>query len=190
MIEALIAVAGLAMSAYGSYSQQQGHKDVAASQQHQIALEQQAEAVRRQQMEIKGRRDQLEAIRVGQRARALGLVNATSQGATGGGSSGLPGAYGQISGQLGTNILGITQPLGAGRNIFDINSQISQERIIQSKAGTEISTGQGLSSLGGQLISNIGPLGRVGSYASGFGSSVAPAGGNQSSYLPYPRFGG
>jgi len=189
-VTAAIAAVGVGLSAYGAYNQYQGSKDISEAQQQQIRLEQQAEAQRRQAMEIKARRDRLEAIRVGQRARALGLASATSQGASGEGSSGLQGAFGQISGQTGTNLLGITQPLEIGRNIFDINSQISQAKIAQAQAGTQVSFGQGLSSLGGQLISNIGPLGSLGSYVGGFGSSVGPAGGSRSSLGPYPRYGG
>lgn len=189
-VTAAIAAVGVGLSAYGAYNQYQGSKDVSAAQQQQIRLEQQAEAQRRQAMEIKARRDRLEAIRVGQRARALGLATATSQGATGAGSSGIQGAFGQISGQTGTNLLGITQPLEIGQNIFDINSQISQAKIAQAQAGTQVSFGQGLSSLGGQLVSNIGPLGSLGTYAGGFGSSVGPAGGSRPSLGPFPRYGG
>jgi hypothetical protein len=54
-------------------------------------------------------------------------VAATGAGAQFG--SGLQGAYGQISGQSGVNLLGIRQNLELGRNIFDINAGISQQQI-------------------------------------------------------------
>src|SRR5690349_12770116 len=84
-------------------------------------LEQQTEAQRFAAMELDARRQSLEAIRQGQRARALGLTAATQQGA--GFGSGLQGGYGQISGQTNQNLLGVGQNLEIGRNIFGINSQ-------------------------------------------------------------------
>jgi len=165
MIPALIAIAGVGLTAAGAYNQYQGAKGASEAQQKQIALEQKAEAQRRLAMEIKARRDQLEAVRQGQRARALGLVSATNQGA--GQGSGLQGAYGQISGQVGTNILGITQPLEIGRNIFDINEQISQQKIAMAQAGTQSSFGQGLSSLGSSLLANSNQISSAGTFLAG-----------------------
>ncbi len=81
------------------------------------------EATKRQAMEVDARRQQLEIIRNQQRGRALGLTAATSQGASKG--SGLQGGYGQISGQSGTNLLGVQQNLQSGRNIFDSNANIT-----------------------------------------------------------------
>lgn len=81
------------------------------------------EAQKRQAMEVDARRQQLEIIRGQQRARALGLTNATAQGSSKG--SGLQGGYGQASGQAGTNLVGVQQALQSGENIFDANANIT-----------------------------------------------------------------
>lgn len=88
-----------------------------------VAQQKNIEATKRQAMEVDARRQQLEIIRNQQRGRALGLTTATAQGASKG--SGLQGAYGQVSGQTGVNLLGVQQNLEAGRNIFDANSNIT-----------------------------------------------------------------
>jgi len=92
-----------------------------------IALQQQVEGQRRTAMELTGRRDQMEQFRQAQRARSASLVAATGAGSQFG--SGLQGAYGQISGQSGVNLLGIRQNLALGRNIFDLNAGISQQQM-------------------------------------------------------------
>lgn len=88
-----------------------------------VAQQKDIEATKRQAMEVDARRQQLEILRNQQRGRALGLATATAQGASKG--SGLQGAYGQISGQTGVNLLGVQQNLEAGRNIFDANANIT-----------------------------------------------------------------
>lgn len=99
-----------------------------------VGYERQAEAQRRQAMEMDARRRQTEIIRNQQRARSLGLAAATSQGASRG--TGLQGGYGQISGQTGTDILGVQQNLQIGRNIFDINANITNQRLAASDLET------------------------------------------------------
>lgn len=74
-------------------------------------------------MEIDAKRQQLEILRNQQRARSLGLTNATSSGAQHG--SGLQGGYGQTSGQTGVNLLGVQQNLQSGRNTYAANRNIS-----------------------------------------------------------------
>jgi hypothetical protein len=88
-----------------------------------VAQQRAIEATKRQAMEVDARRQQLEIVRGQQRARSLGLTNATSQGASKG--SGLQGGYGQIAGQTGVNLLGVQQGLESGRNIFNANAAIS-----------------------------------------------------------------
>lgn len=92
-----------------------------------IEAQQRIEASKRAAMELDARRNQLEIIRTQQRARALGLVTAQNQGSKEG--SGLQGAYGQISGQTGVNLLGVQQNLGIGRDIFNQNAVISGNNI-------------------------------------------------------------
>jgi hypothetical protein len=113
-------------------------------------LEMQLEAQRKQAMELDARRRRLEVIRNQQQARSVALTNANSQGAALG--SGLQGGYGQISGQSNNNLLGINQQLTLGENMFNINAGISQQRLDMAGYQGLMSTGQGLSSLGGAFL--------------------------------------
>lgn len=101
-----------------------------------ITSEQGIEQQKQQAMEIDARRQQMEIIRNQQRGRALSLATGVAQGGGGfvGGSSARGGAYGQISGQTGVNLLGVQQQLEVGRNIFGLNTAISGGRI----AGNEL----------------------------------------------------
>ncbi len=101
-----------------------------------ITSEQGVEKQKMQAMEIDARRQQMEIIRNQQRGRALSLTTGVAQGGSGfvGGASARGGAYGQIAGQTGVNLLGVQQNLEIGRNIFGLNQNISNQRI----AGNEL----------------------------------------------------
>lgn len=139
-------------------------------------------------MILAANRQQLEIVRQGQRARAMALTTATAQGAAKQGASALGGGYGQISGQTNQNLLGVTQNLGIGANIFALNAGITQQkiglnelqdtlaqqqadlttqksRLIQqyagvnadlqtrySQYGSQISSAQGISAIGGGMV--------------------------------------
>lgn len=84
------------------------------------------ESQKRQAMEVDARRQQLEIIRQQQRGRALALTTGVAQGGSGSlRGSALQGAYGQIGGQSGVNLLGVQQSLQTGRAIFDANASIT-----------------------------------------------------------------
>jgi hypothetical protein len=170
---------------FGGSKQVSGAKEQAAAQQEQIRLEQQVEAQRRTAMELDARRQQREAVRTAQRALALGSARAANQGANDPGASALGGAAGQILGTLGVNQTGISQNLGIGENIFDINAQISQQKIRQSQAATQQMEGAAISSLG-QSLFKVGPA--IGSMA-GSGSSLAGFSGLSTIGNTRPRVG-
>lgn len=96
-----------------------------------ITQEQNIQESNRQAMELGARRQSLEIIRNQQRGRALALTANVAQGGSGAvrGSSALQGAYGQIGGQTGVNMLGVSQNLQIGRDIFTANQNISNNRI-------------------------------------------------------------
>lgn len=156
---AIGAVVGAGLSIYGASKQQESSKAYNEAQKKQIELEQKVEAQKRQAMELDARRKSLENIRQIQRMRALALTNATSQGAAQG--SGLQGGYGQISGQGGWNALGINQNLQIGENIFDINAQISQQKIAMANAGMLQQQGAAFSSAGSSVMGAAGTLGKL-----------------------------
>jgi len=147
---------------------------MATAQQQQIADQQRAEAVRQQAMELQAKRQSMELLRQQQRARATSLATTTAQGAAQG--SGLPGAYGQTSGAVGNNLLGIQQSVGFSNTMFGINSSISQDRIAYAGAQGNFAAGQGLSSLGGALLSSASALGNIGGTVGNWFSPSASGG--------------
>jgi len=146
---------GLGLQLVGGVMGFMGNRQAAEAQQRQIAAEQAIEQQRKQAMELDAQRRKLEIIRNQQRARAMALTVANSQGAAQG--SGLAGAYGQIGGQTGVNYAGVQSALQTGRNIFGFNADISQARIDMSQAQSLSGMGSGLMSLGNSLVntSNI-----------------------------------
>lgn len=138
-------IGALALGAAGT-----GIQMIGAQQQAGIARQQ--EAQRRRAMELDARRRQMEVLRNMQRAQAMALVTNTAQGAQYG--SNLMGAYGQIAGVGGTNQSGILQNLEIGRNMFDLNAQMSDAQSFSAM-------GKGFQSLGGQLFNAMGAMGRL-----------------------------
>lgn len=149
-MEPISALIGLGISAVGTIMQVSASSHQNEASRRKIELEQQIEAKRRQSMELDASRKQMEVFRNHQRARAMGLEAATNQGASSG--SGLQGAYGQISGQSGINLLGVNQNLELGRATFGINEQISQQKIAMGNAAQDASLAQGITSFGGSVF--------------------------------------
>ena len=112
---AVTAVASIA----GGYLQYKG-------QQQQTAALQKAERLRERQMNLQAQRERRDAIRQAMAARATALATATSQGASAAGSSALGGAYGQIQGEAGRQVLAVNQNQEIGKGIFKANRAYSQ----------------------------------------------------------------
>lgn len=166
MAALLIAGAALGLAAYGAYQQYEGAEAQYAAQQRVTAAEMRNEEVRRKAMELEAKRRTMETIRNQQRARSIALSNANAQGAIMG--SGLQGGYGQISGMTGDVLQGIFGNLALGNQTFANNQAISLGRLDMAAAQTQMSQGQGLSSLGGSII-NVLP--QTAALTAGFGSS-------------------
>lgn len=156
---ALMTGASLAFQGGGMFFGQKGAKQNNEAQQKQFMLEQAIENEKRKQMELVSRRQQLEVVRNAQRMRALALQNSTSQGANQG--SGLQGGYGQIASDANYNLLGLAQNLAIGRNIFGLNSQISENKKNMAEAQMTMQYGQGLTSIGQSLFSAAVPASRA-----------------------------
>lgn len=149
-------VIGLGASIFGGLGQMDAAKQKAAAENQIAQLEMGQDNVRRQAMELSANRQQTEVLRNAQRARSLALNNATSQGAQFG--SGLSGGYGQISGGANWNNLGITQNLGFGEKMFDLNSQINQQKMNIGDAASSSATASGYSAIGSTLLNNFNPI--------------------------------
>lgn len=146
---ATIGLGGLALQAFGAFESFGGANKKNEAQMQIARLEQQAEVQRKNAMEIAGRRAQLQSMREYQQATALATSRATNQGAQF--STGLQGGRAQISGYTNSNLLNIGQNLEIGRNMFAINSQISQQKLISGEAETQMAWGQGFGQLGKSL---------------------------------------
>lgn len=173
---------GVGLEAFGAIEKYEGAQKQAAAQNAIIGDEEKQDNVRRQAMEVSARRQQMEVFRNSQRARALALNNATSEGAQFG--SGLQGGYGQVAGQSGVNMLGINQNLQAGNQMFDLSKMINDQKINITGAQSQQNAGSGLMSLGGAALTSMGPIkslsgnlfGSVGS-GGGMGASGSFGGG-------------
>lgn len=153
-------IGGLALSGAGAVVQYEGMQKAAQAQRRAIQAEQQAEAIRQQQMNLEAQRQKRQIIRQGILARSQAEAQATGQGAQFG--TLLPGAQAAITGQTGYNQLGVSEAQSLGNSMFDVNQQIFQARRQEADAQTMAGIGQGLSSLGGALTKNLGPIGRIG----------------------------
>lgn len=161
----IIAAAGVGLAAAGTAKSVSAAKGVAASQRDAIAAQKRAENDRQQQMNLDASRRRREQIRQSIQARSIAEANAVSQGAES--SSGLQGGIGQISGRLGTNLVGVNQNQELGNDIFKQNRDVSAAGMRQASYQSQAALGQGLSSLGGSLITNIQPLNMLANYFTG-----------------------
>lgn len=155
-----ISAVGLGMQLFGGISASQKANQIAGVQAQIAGQEGQINDQRRAQMELEGRRSQLEIFRNGQRARAQGLNAATNQGAAQG--SGVQGGQAQATSQSYFNAQGINQNLAIGRNIFGIQDQITKNKQQVSMLGGEMATDQGIASLGASLMKSGPTMGNIG----------------------------
>lgn len=160
-----LAIGGIAMSAFGGFGAANKANQASQINQQIAADEQRINNQRRMQMELEGNRSQLQNMRNAQRLRAQATAAATNQGATFG--SGLYGGLAEITGTENTNSTNINQNLGIGRNIFDINDDISAKKGQLAQVQGGMATDQAWSSLGGALVSNSGTIGNI--FRGGFG---------------------
>lgn len=133
-------------------------------QNQMVGQERQLETQRQQQMMLNSRRQQMEILRNNQRARAMATNAAVNQGAQFG--SGLAGGLAQISDASNSNLLATDQNLQIGKNMFGINSQLSNLKMQLGDVQSDLATDQGIMSLGGSLLKAGPTLGRL---SQGFG---------------------
>ena len=184
---AAVSAVGLGMSIFGGLSGMSAEEDKAriAKQQAGVSMdvahqEQGINDVKQQQMELEGRRMQLENMRNTQRARSQSLALAVNQGAQFG--TGFQGSMAQIADQGLFNEVGVSNALESGRKIAGYNSAISQDKIQMASLGGDMADASGrsaeaagLTSLGGSIM-KAGPI--VGQFSQGFGKSSSSGGYN------------
>lgn len=179
-IGAGIAAVGLGMSLFGGMNQASASKEYAeksyAVQSQISANENLVNNQRETAMQLNARRNSLEQFRNTQRMASRATAAATFQGAQFG--SGLAGGLGQVTAQGAYNTQGLNQNLEIGENIFGLDRTISGEKLqlakLQSDFGVTSATNQGLSSLGGSLMSAGPGIGRL---SQGLGNPFSNSGG-------------
>lgn len=171
-IGAGISAVGLGMSLFGGMSSSRSAQEAAQIQAKITGLESNVNDQHEQAMQLDARRKSLEQIRLSQRAAAQATAVATMQGAQFG--SGLQGGLGQITDQSTFNLQGINQNLAIGENIFGLDRQISSQKMALSKVQSNMASSQGLSSLGGSLMSAGPGIGRL---SQGLGNPFSNSGG-------------
>jgi hypothetical protein len=158
---AAAAVVGVGSQIVGGYMSSSAAKAQARAQAEIARLEGEVEKQRFQAMKLDSRRRTLEEFRKAQMAQSLSIATGRAQN-VGAGSSVYGGATGQISGESGTNILGLGQNLEIGENVFALNQQISTQKQAVAKYGGKIATGQAISSVGSSITSSLGSFGKLG----------------------------
>lgn len=161
-----LAAIGLGMQIFGGIGQAKASHEAAQISQDQARHEQSINDIKQQQMEMEGRRTQLENVRNNQRARAMAENASVNQGAQFG--SGIQGGLGQINDQSLFNMSGVNSALQFGRDINTQNQAISQDKIRLAGVQGSAATSAGIASLGGAVM-KAGPF--VGQLSRGFGSS-------------------
>jgi hypothetical protein len=153
---AIAGIIGTAISLVGTV--------ISASAQQKMVAEQtraskKAENAREQQMRLDATNRRRQAVRDAVMARAMGLTAGVSQGAQSG--SGVAGGIANATGQGLENqqVSSASEVLGgrvfaANREYFDATQ----------RGSANMAFGQGLSALGGAIVSNAGAIQRIGTY--------------------------
>lgn len=147
----IIAALGLGIAAIGAGVNYAGQKAAAKAQKKQ-------EKIRKQQMNLDLMRQRREALRKMLVARAIGISNATNQGAAIS-DSGVQGGIAQAVGQGNMSFTDINQNGQLGTQMFAANAQEASAR------GTA-AMGTAMSGFGSALVNNSTTISRVGA---GFG---------------------
>lgn len=158
-ITGFTALAGLGISLFGSTEASGYQQQAAKVSQNITGLEEQENQQRQLAMNISARRQSVQALRTAQQASARGEAAAANQGGLQ--SSGFQGGQAQATTGGAFNILGIQQNQAIGNQMFGIQSNISQQQILQSQLQSQASTYSGIASIGSALSQSAGPLGNI-----------------------------
>lgn len=153
-IDDIANVAGIGIGIAGALGAANAAKKKSGAERAIAGFEMQADQQRRQAMELNASRQSLQTLRNAQQARSISLAAATNQGAQFG--SGLAGGQATVSGQAGNSLLGISQNLEIGRNLFNINQNIDAAKMTVADAETQMATDQALMSVGSSLGKGVG----------------------------------
>lgn len=150
-----VGVVGLGISLFGGNEQAQLAKQSANISKQEFGVETQQNDVRRQAMEMQGRRSQIETLRVAQRARAMSVQAGTNQGANKG--SGMIAGAQHTTAEGDWGLQGIQGQLSFGRQMFGLDDQLNSLKSQQADVQSKMYTAQGFTSLGNSIM-KAGPM--------------------------------
>lgn len=162
---------GFGLQLFGGMSQANTSKQIAQVSQDKAQHEMQINTLKQQQVRLEASRTQMQDVRNLQRARAMSLSSATTQGAQFG--SGLQGGQADVTNQGLFNIQGVNQALQTSEGIYGHNQSITQDNSKIAGLQGEAATAQGISSIGGALMKSAPGIGSIfggGNYKSGGGN--------------------
>lgn len=148
-ITAIAAGVGAVTSVAGAIGQ-------ASAQKNMSKASKEAEALRKQQMELDTKRRMNALMRQAAIARAQSIAAASARGATF--SSAAQGGLGSIQSQAGANVLAESENIAIGRSLFDANASFSEAK------GEAAMFGQ-VSDFGKSLFQNSQMIGQIGATA-------------------------
>lgn len=160
-VTAAVAAGGAYMQYKGLKQQQAGAQQFANAQQQEIDLQQQQVKFQQQQVQLDYARQQRQLIRNSIIARANTRTVATAQGAQLG--TAVPGAYGQIGGEMGGNAVALSQNFNLGQQRFGNEYGMLNAYRMAASGNTMMYGGMGMSSLGGALMHSAGMITAEGS---------------------------
>lgn len=164
-ISLAIGAVGLGMQIFGSVGASSAAHRQAEISQDVAKQEQGINDAKQQQMELEGKRANIETSRNVQRARAMGIAASVNQGASTG--SGLQGGLAQSTDEGLFHMQGVNDALSFGRQINVFNQNISNDKQQMASAQADAATSQGIASLGGAVM-KAGPI--IGQVSQGFGN--------------------
>lgn len=153
---AVAGIIGTALSLAGTFIGMSSQQRMVAEQ---TRASKKAENAREQQMRLDASHRRRQSVREAILARAMGLAVGTAQGA--GQGSGVAGAMGAATGMGLENQQVTSASEVIGGRVFSANREYF-DATQRGQAG--MAFGQGLSALGGAIVSNAGTIHRVGTY--------------------------
>lgn len=165
-----IQAVGLGLKLFGGSEAASDASQVANLSSNNANLEGQVVQQRQQAMVLSARRQNLEIFRRTQQAQAQGLASATGQGAQFG--SGYQGGQADTMSQGMFNAQGVNQNLQIGQNIFGIEGKESSNNAQIAQLKGQQATAEGMSSLGGSLLTSGATIGNIFGAGKGMFSNV------------------
>lgn len=156
---------GMGMEAFGMSSAKSAASAISGTQNAILGQEEQENQARQQAMNLSAQRQQVQNIRNTQRARAMGIAAAVGSGAQFG--SGTGGGQGQAAAQGAVNTQGIVQNQQIGNQIFGIDANIDNLKMLMGQEQTSLYNAQGMMAMGGAISGSSQKIGQLG--ATGFG---------------------